>query len=85
MVRILRLSMYKRRPVRQPKLSDENVELPPRPLPLAILHAEEVDDVQAAVHGVEIPLDSVPVPIDEVDQVREGASPIGRYPWLIRA
>ena len=42
---------------------------------------EEVQEVHAIV-GEKVTLDVLPVPIDQADQVREGASPAGRYPCL---
>ena len=43
---------------------------------------EEVQKVHP-IAGQEVTLDVLPVPIDQADQVREGASPAGRYPCLI--
>ena len=42
---------------------------------------EEVQEVHAIV-GEKVTLNVLPVPIDQADQVREGASPAGRYPCL---
>jgi hypothetical protein len=42
---------------------------------------EEVEQVQT-VDGVKVRFECVPVPVDQTDQVREGASPAGRYPMF---
>lgn len=71
MFRVLGLGLNQSRTVRQPKLPHQGVQLAPRvdPLPDPVPNGEpeEVNEVQAAVHGVEVPLDGVPVPVDELD------------------